>query len=196
MPPLQAFSSKRWAEVEEEREHEVQNAFTESVPSNSDTQHGEVYEQGPFMLLHDSAQQLQVAPAIPRTLYPRQSDGVAGLEVAPELAVMLKCLLRCLHVALPFHRLAKQTRVTSDMDRFASRYLPGLYRTFLQCGAIRGVNVLDKAAIAVALDTWLRRMLADNCTRGFHLDGFSLTDAEIYQVSWNALQNFLYVSAV
>ena len=103
MPPLQAFSSKRWAEVEEEREHEVQNAFTESVPSNSDIQTGvehddialrgnipaandafsfpEVYEQGPFMLLHDFAQQLEVAPAIPRTLYPRQSDGVASLEV-------------------------------------------------------------------------------------------------------------------
>ena len=108
MPLLQDFSGKRWAEVEEELGREIQNAFTESAHSNSDIQTGvehndialrgnitagndafsfpEVYEQGPFMLLqHDFAQQLQVAPAIPRTLYPRQSDGVAGLEVPPEL---------------------------------------------------------------------------------------------------------------
>ena len=140
MPTLQASSGKRWAEVEEELGQAVQNAFTESVPSNSDIQTGvehddialrgnipaandafsfpEVYEQGPFMLLqHDFAQQLKVAPAILGTLYPRQSDGVAGLEVPPELAVMLKCLLRCLHVELPFSRLAKQTRITRDMDR-------------------------------------------------------------------------------
>ena len=213
MPQAQACGSESWLTIGEELQQELHAEFTESAASNISVQINadrntvnlpgtssaaidtpEEYEDESFVLLQNKAKEFEVARSIPQALYPRQSDGVAGLEVPAEISVMLKCLLRCLHNELPFHRLAKQTRVTKDMDRFATRYLTSLYRTCLRCGTIQGA-FLDKTEMPLALETWLHQMLVDSCTRGFNLNGFSMTNAEICQVALSALCIFHYVSS-
>ena len=129
-------------------------------------------------------------------LYPRMSDAVEGKEVPPQLSVKLKSLLRCVHVKKPFFRLRRQTRVTGDMDRFSSRYLPKLYRCALRLGAIDSMGDINKTSVPSAIETWLSEMVADNGTHGFHLPDFTLTPHEIHTISVSSLRMWSLVNAV
>ena len=144
----------------------------------------------------DVDQSLSLHAPVLATLYPRMSDAVEGKEVPPQLSVKLKSLLRCIHVQMPFFRLRRQTRVTSDIDRFSTRYLPKLYRCFFRLGAIDSMGNIDRASVQFVVDTRLSEMVADNGTHGFHLPDFTLTPHEIHTISMSSWRTWSFVTAV
>ena len=124
----------------------------------------EVREHQPCIPTSNVAQSLSPHSPVLATLYPRMSDAVEGKEVPPQLSAKLKSLLRCIHVQMAFFRLRRQTRVTSDMDRFIARYQPKLYRCFFTLDAIDSMGNIDRASVPFVVDTWLSEMVADNGT--------------------------------
>ena len=156
----------------------------------------EVREHQPCIPTSNVAQSLSPHSPVLATLYPRMSDAVEGKEVPPQLSVKLKSLLRCIHVQMPFFRLRRQTRVTSDMDRFSARYLPKLYRCFFKLGAIDSMGNIDRASVPFVVDTWLSEMVADNGTHGFHLPDFTLKPHEIHTISISSWRTWSFVNAV
>ena len=155
----------------------------------------EVREHQSFIAANDVDQSFSPRAPVLATLCPRMSDAIEGKEVPPHLSVKLKSLLRCIHVQMPFFRLRRQTRVTSDMDRFSARYLPKLYRCFLRLGAIDSMGNIDMASVPLVVDTWLSDMVSDNGTHGFHLPDFTLTPHEIYTISRSSWRSWLFVNA-
>ena len=156
----------------------------------------EVREHQPCIPASNVAQSLSPQLPVLAALYPRMSDAVEGKEVPPQLSVRLKSLLRCIHVQMPFFRLRRQTRVTSDMDRFSARYLPKLYRCFRRLGAIDSMGNIERASVPFVVDTWLSEMVADNGTHGFHLPDFTLTPHEIHTISMSSWRMWSLVNAV
>ena len=94
--------------------------------------------------------------------------GVTTAVVPAPVAVSLKCLLRCLFLEMPFERLQQQTRVTRDVDRFASRYLVPLFRCACSCHMVSG-DTVDKSLVPLCLETWLSQMTRNSGRNGFHL---------------------------
>ena len=129
---------------------------------------------------------------LPGWVYPRQVDGQGHGVVPAPVAVSLKCLLRCLFLEMPFQRLQQQTRVTRDVDRFASRYLVPLFRCACSCHMVSG-DTVDKLLVPYCLETWLSQMTRNNGRNGFHLPNFNFTPSEISEISHKAWSIFLDV---
>ena len=125
-------------------------------------------------------------------VYPRQVDGQDHGVVPAPVAVSLKCLLRCLFLEMPFARLQRQTRVTRDVDRFASRYLVSLFRCACYCHMVSD-DTVDKSLVPLCLETWLSQMTRNHGRNGFHLPNFNLTPSEITEISHKAWSMFLHV---
>ena len=130
---------------------------------------------------------------LPGWVYPRHVDGQSHGVVPAPVAVSLECLLRCLFLEMPFERLQQQTRVTRDVDRFASRYLVPLFRCACSCHMVSG-GAVDKSLVPLCLEIWLSQMTRNNGRNGFHLPNFNLTPGEISEISHKTWSIFLDVS--
>ena len=130
--------------------------------------------------------------SLPSWVYPRQVDGQDHGVVPAPVAVSLKCLLRCLFLEMPFARLQRQTRVTRDVDRFASRYLVSLFRCACYCHMVSD-DTVDKSLVPLCLETLLSQMARNHGRNGFHLPNLDVIPSEITEISHKAWSIFLHL---